>query len=284
MDNDKFLKETTMKKDGIILWQGKSLIDNQRIVCIATGLSIKSANTKTGSMIQTWIIRRDIDPMLARRLGEDKSVCGNCKHREQSTCYVNLCHGPINIFKAFHDGKYSHFQTEDIELFKNRSLRIGSYGDPAAVPFEIWNYLSPHVKNFNGYTHQWKTCDQRLKHFCMASVDSIKGYYNEYGEAKKRGWRTFRIRTADDDKIMEDEFICPASKEGGQKTVCEKCGACGGLSSTSRKNPVIILHGDGIADWRLKRYTALMKKIKNKKKWRRDYKAQKKEFNRVCWF
>ena len=89
------------KPIGIILWQGKSLLDNQRIAVVATGVYGKSENRKTGDMIQTWIIRRDIHPMTARRMGDDFSVCGNCMHRENSTCSVNLCHGPIGVFHSF---------------------------------------------------------------------------------------------------------------------------------------------------------------------------------------
>ncbi len=80
----------TKRPLGLILWRGKSLLDGKRIMVIATGVFNKTENKKTGDMIQAWILRRDIDPMLARRLGEDYSICGDCKHREQSTCYVNI--------------------------------------------------------------------------------------------------------------------------------------------------------------------------------------------------
>ena len=129
-----------MKKKpiGIVLWEGKSLLDGQRIMVVATGVYSKSENKKTGEMIQTWILRRDIHPMLARRMGEDFSVCGDCMHRENSTCYVNLCHGPIGVFHAYLDHSYKPFEAADIELFRDKPIRIGSYGDPAAVPFEVW--------------------------------------------------------------------------------------------------------------------------------------------------
>lgn len=86
---------------GIVLWKGKSLLDGERIVVIATGIFTKTENRKTGDMIQTWILRRDIDPMLARRMGEDKSICGSCKHRQESTCYVNICRSGLNFVLLF---------------------------------------------------------------------------------------------------------------------------------------------------------------------------------------
>ena len=280
------------KPIGIILWSGKSLIDGERIAVIATGVFGKSENRKTGDMIQTYIMRRDIHPMLARRIGEDFSICGDCKHRENSTCYVNLCHGPIAVYNAFHDGSYKDFEDSDIDLFKGKVFRIGSYGDPAAVPFEVWDKICSVSNGYTGYTHQWKTCDQRLKSICMASVDSIDGYLKEYDKAKSMGWRTFRV-FADDkgisvyDTRLEREFVCPASKEAGVKTDCEHCRACSGHSSKTTKDVLINLHADSEAMgsmWRRDRYISIMKKIKNKKAWRRDYAGERKIFKQVCKF
>ena len=280
-----------MKKKpiGIILWSGKSLLDGERIAVVATGIFTKTENRKTGDMIQTYIIRRDIHPMLARRMGEDKSVCGDCKQKENSTCYVNLCHGPIGVFHALVDGSYREWQDDDIELLKDRFIRIGSYGDPAAVPYEVWNKICMAAKGSTGYTHQWdnKKIDQRLKNICMASVDSIVGYNKEYNKARALGWRTFRIRESDKNLLMDDEMVCPASKEAGVLTTCQKCNLCCGLNRANAKNPVIILHADSEvmgSMWRRDRYISMMKKIKNKKAWRRDYTSERKTFRKVCKF
>ena len=143
----------TKKPIGIVLWKGKSLLDGKRIMVIATGIWGRgSKNKKTGDMIQTYIIRRDIHPMLARRMGMDFSICGDCKHREQSTCYVNLCHGPIGVFNALVDGSYMPWEDRDLELFKDRFIRIGSYGDPAAVPYEVWENICDVVKGYGIYS------------------------------------------------------------------------------------------------------------------------------------
>ena len=74
----------------MILWKGYSLLDNQPIVVIAT---TGSKNSKTGDMVQTWILRDDIAPNQAVKTGEDYSVCGDCKHRGQS-CYVKTFQAP----------------------------------------------------------------------------------------------------------------------------------------------------------------------------------------------
>ena len=287
------LKAKKVKKPlGIILWKGKSLFDGERIMVIATGIFTKTENRKTGDMIQTWILRRDINPIFARRLGEDKSLCGSCKNKQENTCYVNLGRSPLNVYKAYHDDRYRDFEEQDLELFRDRYLRIGSYGDPAAIPFKVWDKLCSVSKGSCGYSHQWRTCDQRLKTICMASVDSIVGYTKEYEKAKSMGWRTFRV-FADDNGIsindvkISTEFICPASEEAGVKTDCEHCGACSGLSSRTPKDVLINFHADSEAMgtmWRRDRYIAMMKKIKNKKKWRRDYKSERKIYKKVCSF
>lgn len=275
------------KPIGIILWSGKSLLDGKRIAVIATGIFTKTDNRKTGNMIQTYIIRRDINPMLARRLGEDRSVCGDCKHKENSTCYVNLCHGPIPIFNALIDGSYRIWHKDDFNLFRDRFVRIGSYGDPAAVPVEMWDRICGVSAGYTGYTHQWKNCDQRLQKYCMASVDSIKGYMKEYEQARKLGWRTFRVRESLENTLMSDEFVCPASKEAGVLTTCEKCNLCCGHNRINGKNPVIMLHADSElmgSTWRKNRYIRIMKLIKNKKAWRRDYEKERKLFKGICRF
>ena len=282
------------KPIGIVLWKGKSLLDGERIMVIATGVFGKSENKKTGDMIQTWILRRDIDPMLARRMGEDKSICGNCKHAQESTCYVNIGQSPLSVFKAYHDGRYRDFKDSDLDLFKDKPIRIGSYGDPASTPYEVWENICSVAKSWTSYTHQWdnKKIDQRLKNFCMASVDSIEGYLKEYEKARVLGWRTFRV-FADEkdiniyDEKQDDEIVCPASKEAGVLTTCEKCNLCCGMQRANGKNVLINHHGDSDAMgslWRKKRFIKIMKLIKWKMAWRRNYKAELKEMQKICKF
>ena len=111
--------------------------------------------------------------------------------------------------------------------------------------------------------------------------------YKEFVEAQDLGWRTFRVRESLDNELLENEFVCPASKEAGVLTTCEKCNLCCGLNRINAKNPVIMLHGDSEkfgSMWRKNRYIKMMKKIKWKMGWRRDYKAERKAFKEVCPF
>ena len=57
---------------GYVIYDGPSMIDGERIVAIVTGLT-GSRNTKTGKMVQTYIIRPDMSPLEAVRKGKDVS-------------------------------------------------------------------------------------------------------------------------------------------------------------------------------------------------------------------
>ena len=261
-----------MKKPlGIILYKGKSEIDGKQIIVIATGISGKTDNQKTGDMIQTWIMRLDVFPTLAAKLGYDYSVCGDCKHKHFGSCYVNLGHGPNNVMETYHRGGYVEFEESHLELFKNRMLRLGSYGDPASVLIEIWDKLCSVSDGWTGYTHQWNTrfIDPKLKDYCMASCDNA----TEYSKAKSMGWRCFRIRMSDDfsvpvNRLNYNEFVCPASDEAGNKTSCSKCKACMGLSASTLKDPVIIIHG---VDFKIVKFKWGMERIAWKEKYRKFF-------------
>src|SRR4029077_11268605 len=162
---------------GIILYRGPSMLDGAPIVCIATGIEGKgSRNSKTGAMVQTWILREDIAPHDATRLGLDASICGDCAHRGrivngknvERSCYVLEHQAPLVVWKAYHRGVYA--QATGGELV-DLIVRLGSYGDPAAVPFDIWESALIGSAGHNGYTHQWRHFPE-LAAYCMASCDS----------------------------------------------------------------------------------------------------------------
>lgn len=123
---------------------------------------------------------------------------------------------------------------------RGKVLRFGAYGDPVAVPLTMWKRIisALRIQQWVGYTHQWKDPKfQSYQQYLMASCDSE----SDREEAKSKGWRTFRVRSATG-AVMLGEFICPASPEGGVRTNCQFCVLCNGLT-TRAKDPVIIAHG-----------------------------------------
>lgn len=241
--------------NGCILYQGPSQLDGSPIVAILTGLQSASANRKTGDMLQTWILRADVSPTSAVKSGEDASICGNCAHRGEHgkgrTCYVTVVQAPTAVYRAFERGSYPRAAMDHYRAINARPVRFGAYGDPTAIPFDVWANVLRFTSRWTGYTHQWQ--DERFSAYqsiCMASVDTEE----EYRRAKLAGWRTFRVRHADTPKLAT-ECICPASDEGKHRTTCADCILCKGNGSRA-KDVVIVAHGTGRKYFTLKPITA----------------------------
>lgn len=246
------MKIKTIKPVSSIIYNGPSLLDGQPIVVIAI---ISSNNAKTGNMIQTYIIRSDINPMQASKTGKDYSICGDCMHRgtatnnpdkktaQGRTCYVNLGQGPNQVYKAYKANKYPTATPEQIEaLGTGRMIRLGTYGDPAAVPATVWDNLLKNSTGHTGYTHQHdKSPDyNRL----MYSADNAQDAQN----AHNKGHRTFRVIPVQDyaqngkGALLHNEILCPASKENDKGITCNQCKLCTGSQSTG-KSIAIVAHG-----------------------------------------
>lgn len=234
------------KFTGVILYEGPSAINGRPIVVIANRITTASGNTKTGDMVQTFIIPADVDPMTALRGGQDEAVCGDCRHRpaNNGSCYVNVGRSVASVYGAYTRGRYARpgvdYDPAIIpDLFAGLAFRAGTYGDPFAAPFQVWRAATVKAAAVNGYSHQWrKPAAQAFRLLCMASVDSE----SEAREAQALGWRTFRVRSKDGAKLA-GEVTCPASKEAGHKTSCAECKACGGTSAKARAPIVIMAHG-----------------------------------------
>jgi len=240
------------KKRNFVFYRGPSMIDGAPIIAIAT--ITRSSNEKTGAMIQTWILRADMDPIAASRTGADSAICGDCVHRGEHdangnridstrSCYVRLDTAPLNVWRTERRGRYDDLSGDlDIaaERVAGRKLRLGSYGDPAAVPFIVWVRFLAHVTGKTGYTHQWRRFPE-FAAFCMASCDSSE----ERIAARMLGFRTFRVASLIAWKKESGEALCPASEQAGKKTTCIDCQACGGNDSKARADIVIPAHGGG---------------------------------------
>jgi hypothetical protein len=244
-------RKAPRKLNGFVLWQGASLLDGKPIVLIATKGSKKTVNEKTGAMIQTYILRSDIPPIEAMQKGEDASICGACPHRpiNNGTCYVRIDTGPNMVWKAYKRGRaYANVadRIESLALrFPGRAIRLGSYGDPAAIPIAVWQALLANVAQWSGYTHNWQNAEfQGLKRFCMASCDTVE----EDTKAKGLGWRSFTIVSKQAyaesvGPVIQGSFLCPASEEGGRKITCSDCLACDGIGSHRKASVYIPVHG-----------------------------------------
>jgi hypothetical protein len=238
-----------------IFYRGPSQLDGAPIVGIAV---LRSANSKTGDMVQTYIIRADQAPLEALASGADASVCGSCQHRPRRermrdkrgrftrkiktvrTCYVDIGKSVSAVYRAFVAGSYDTLEPIDgAARLAGRMVRLGAYGDPTAIPVHVWLALLADAAGHTGYTHQWRApLAADFAPIVMASADSPR----DREEARAAGWRTFTVRTADQ-PLAAREIVCPASPEGGDRLQCIDCGACDGADRAGKVSIAIVVHG-----------------------------------------
>jgi hypothetical protein len=113
-------------------------------------------------------------------------------------------------------------------------IRLGSYGDPMAVPEYIWRSLTSAAEYVTAYTHGANA----MPDLVMTSADNQA----QAESAWDRGERTFRVISALDKVIKGKEILCPASDEAGNRATCASCKLCGG-NSVKAKSVAIVAHG-----------------------------------------
>lgn len=232
-----------------IAYEGPSMIDGSPIVLL---VKTHTTNRKTGDLAQTYVLRADVSPWAAVKSGADASICGSCKLRPAVAspgapkCYVasGAWRGPGRVWDAYKRGGYARASVGDIAAaLTGRTVRLGTYGDPFAVPVQVWRAILASAAGHTGYSHQWARPDFDVAAWAplvMASVDSVE----EAQSATHAGMRYFRVSIGPDKRA--GEAVCPASAEAGKRSTCADCRLCGG-TSVRAKNIVIQDHGPGYA-------------------------------------
>jgi hypothetical protein len=235
-------KEKPTMKSGII-YNGPSLLDGKPIVVIAT---YSKRNTKTGEVVQTYILVDGMNPLDASKTGADFSICGTCAMRGEVTtdptrkqaknrrCYVNLGQGVLIVYKSFLRGVYAIADNISARksIGRKRFVRVGTYGDPAAVPAAVWEDLLSEADTFTAYSHQsgWRP------DIAMQSADNHAQAIMHW----QAGRRTFRVIADLGQLDKQNEALCPASKEAGRRVQCTACKLCKG--SALAKSIAIVEH------------------------------------------
>jgi hypothetical protein len=219
---------------GAEIWRGRSRIDGAPIVAIATD---GSRNRKTGPMIQTWILRADMAPTDAVRLGADASICGRCPfgpgrpHGSFRACYVPVGRVPLLVWRRWAAGGYplATERADRVRLGRGRPVRLGSYGDPAAVPPAVWHDLTRRAAVHTGYTHQWRD-GFALQDLCMASVETDA----DAADARAAGWRVFQV--TDGPRRRRGAIMCRNAENA--RWTCSACAACSGGRGPDVTQPI----------------------------------------------
>jgi len=242
-----FTSRGTPALNSVEVYRGPSRIDGAPIVVLVTGLK-GSSNSKTGNMVQSYILRADASPLDALRTGRDVSICGGCPLRPTAhdgegwsgrACYVNVAQGPTSLWKAWQRGSVPAVPLATLsELVQGRRVRLGTYGDPAAVPLDIWQAYTSTSDGWTGYTHQARSPKLRdILQYCQVSADSLDDARN----ARRAGIGSFRV-LREGEAPAPFEVVCPASEEAGKVATCATCGLCNGFEGAS---VVIAPHGIG---------------------------------------
>ena len=221
---------------GYVVYEGPSLLDGSPIVAIVT---LGSSNEKTGQMHQLWILPACENPLEALQGGNNKGICGHCPWQGtfdgsrmiDRVCYVNVGQAPMGIWKKWQRGGYPVFAAEvHRNTLVDQPIRLGAYGDPAALPLKLLRQLTNWSSSWTGYTHQafWIRKDraEAIAELCMVSCDNLA----QYNEATRRGWRAFVVLTPKQ-SIPDGCVECPFYSHGVQ---CIDCNLCDGGNKTAK--------------------------------------------------
>lgn len=228
----------------LVAYRGPSQVDGRTVLVI---LNDNGANEATGPMIQAYICLADQRPTEARKCGNDRAVCADCKRRtwlwsqllpdeRVVRCYVM----PFVVDAVWKTAKDLPLADDKAirRMLRGRELRVTAYGEAPVVPMELWTKLLGYCRGWTGYTHMWRDCDPSWSAYLMASVDTEE----EAREAAAKGWRYFRPRAPGKD-LISGEIEC--LKQGGEYK-CHSCLLCRGQNrgKWSRvRNISIIEHG-----------------------------------------
>lgn len=217
-----------------IVWAGPSRFRPSELVyAVAVSIAPKrrGANPKTGDCIQVWTVPAERDPVGAVKTGDDFVVCGDCPLRFPRCCYVNVGMARM-IWRACEEGTIPMLTDDRLleEVFEGRTVRLGAYGDPYALPPHVVRGLCDVGERHLGYTQQWRLGSRarHLRHLCVASVHTPA----HQKVAHRMGWRTFRTRLQGEG-LLPGEVMCPGSAEARtdrrrRKVTCEQCRRCDG--------------------------------------------------------
>ena len=244
------------KCNAYTIWEGPSRLDGVTPIYLrVTGFARKSANGKTGNVLQANIMLREVSPVEGLK-GKDSAICGvgehACIHKpsEGGDCYVVVAQAQTSTHKSFLKNPFEQtinpWQAQ--VLCYGRKFRFGTYGDPVAIPWYIWIAITHYCTSTVGYTHQWKNeavCSRVYLSFLMASCDTEEDVLL----ARSKGYRSFLVYPSLDKASIEplpNMVMCPAVKTDGRVT-CAACNLCdgdrAGKSDRVRKDLFVPSHG-----------------------------------------
>jgi hypothetical protein len=243
-----------------ICYSGPSALDSAPILAVLTGVKRRSANTKC-DLAQLWVLPATVEPHIARRTGADASVCGQCPLRPLERakrraaglsvadhgCYCRAHEAPLSVARAAKRGSYhsTDLETASRALWASgRGLRLGAYGDPAALPPWVVESLASAARSagqgWTGYTHHRQTYPNRsawLKPYAMASCGDAVAV----ASAELDAWPSFATVSGEEPHwplwTQQRVLACPAANGAVSCSGCMACGGNNGRGKGHRRTP-----------------------------------------------
>jgi len=230
------------KPNGVTVYRGPGTFTGRPVLGKLHGLYRASNNPKTGPGQQAAFVP-DIAPEERKNFfkgGRDEDVCGDCAYRwrynPETGKMERLCYVGGYYVNTMLKTEYPDATGDEVTY---GLLRLGSYGSPASVPYEVSERLvTRHPGKHTGYWQEW--ADPRFQAFgeiCMASTSTLE----QAEQAWDLGHRTFRV-LAPGEEPTKHEILCPHATHG---LLCLQCGLCDG-NTTKAKSIANPAHGPAV--------------------------------------
>lgn len=227
--------------------------DNEvHIFRLGTTTNKKICSDSKEKIIQTYVFSKNQYEYVASGGGSLKdffavadSNCLDCPMRSYGKCYthkftqargfLSMLRSIAKDYNSFNDlPTYSEsIKREILDISRGKYIRFGTYGEPVLHGIDMVTDIVDNAKTWTGYTHQWITNRDFNKYF-MASVHTDRMEQ----KARGQGWKSFITIK----EKVSGYVNCPASKESGFKSSCDKCGLCSGMKGKGKKSVFILEH------------------------------------------
>jgi hypothetical protein len=206
----------------------KGVTNGQNYFVAASGFARKSANRKTGDMIQIWIVLENVNPVAAVQSGLDAAtICQGCPFASGNGCYVNVGQAPLAIYKANERGLPVLQPKDYAKAFAGRKVRFGAYGNPTLIPLSIVKSIAKASDGWTGYFHNWrgmaKARRDAYNQFFMASTETA----SSLELARSLQLRVFHVSPVQPADTVE----CLADSRG---LTCAQCQLCQGWNKPAK--------------------------------------------------
>lgn len=221
----------------ITLYRGPSMLGAGNILVVLTA----SDNRKLGTtgrdarpVVQVWILPED-------GLTTTDSCCpADCPFRPTAEGAAGGCYVDPRVWRSVRRAALKR-EVEaplawDLLVEIRPFVRLGAFGDPAAMPPELVADILHYSVGHTAYTHAWRRPTSAwLRPVAMASCESSA----DATAARAMGWRTYTVAHSP----SEGEIPCPSLR--GVK--CAECGLCDGRRGRPAPSISIPPHGGTVA-------------------------------------